>query len=148
MRDQPADMNYFRSPEMAVPLITELLRHEDFENLASYYDLSHSEIPRAHLESGAFFIREQPPEISHPAGFWRYRHPFPPGFEYHSLRASGKAGVYIVSVEISIEQGAESPHQVGRSSFYMIQCARGWQVLPDPVAENAERELPRPDRAE
>jgi hypothetical protein len=148
MRDQSADMNYFASPEKAVPLITTLLRQEDFRALATYYDLSNSNIPRTHLESGAFFIRAQRPEVAHPAELWRYDHPFPPGSEYSGMRPSGKPSVYIISVEISIDQGAESPRQVGRSFFYMIQSVRGWQICPEPVTEGEESDLPRPEVAE
>jgi hypothetical protein len=144
MHDQPVEASYFASPEAAVPLITALLRQEDFKSLAAYYDLSNSEIPRACLESGSFFIREKRPEVAHPAGFWRHKHPFSPGFEYAGMRASGQPQVQVITVEISIDQGEGSPSQVGRSSFYMIQSAPGWQVLPEPVAEADDRGLPQP----
>lgn len=148
MHDQLAETNFFPSPEEAVPRISALLRQEDFKTLATYYDLSDSNLPPAQLESGAFFIRDERPEVAHPAGFWRYKHPFAPGFEYRGMRASSRAHVFVISVEISIDQGAGSPSQVGRSSFYMIQSGKGWQLLPDPVAENEERDLPLPERAD
>ena len=136
-------MHYFPSPEAAVPLITEMLRQQDFANLASYYDLSGSDIPRERLDSGAFFLREDPPEAAHPGGFWRYEHPFAPGFEYRGMRASEKPNVFVIEVEISIEQGAGAPDQVGRSVFAMIQSAQGWQILPDRVDEMVEPDVPR-----
>jgi len=133
---------YFSTPEEAVPKITELLRNEDFVTLAKCYDLSNSDIPLSDLESGDFFIRTVRPEMSHPAGFWRYKHPFSPGFEYSSTRPSTRESVYIVEVRIVIDQGVDSPEQEGFSLFYMIKSVRGWQVLPEQVADNGEPELP------
>ena len=88
-QDQTADVNYFSSPEDAVMRVTAFLRQGDFKTLATYYDLSKSEISRPHLESGSFFIQGQPPEVAHPAGFWRYKHPFPLGFEYRGKHPAG-----------------------------------------------------------
>jgi hypothetical protein len=143
-QDQTSGMKYFPSPKEAVPVITELLRQEDFKTLAKYYDLSNSDISPADLESGDFFIEEKRPEVAHPAGFWRYKHPFPPGFKYSGMRPGVRERVHVISVKISIDQGAESPNQVGYSFFYMIESARGWQILPDRVAEDKTPELSSP----
>ena len=134
---------YFSSPADAVPIITELLKKNNFKTLAGYYNLSNSEIKLSQLESGDFFIRKKRPEISHPAGFWRYKHPFAPGFKYKSVRATAKEAVFIVEVSISIEQGFDSPMQTGLSFFYMIKSDRGWQILPDRVVEDKQHpEIP------
>ncbi len=126
---------YFSSPAEAVQMITELLKNQNFKTLARYYDLSNSEIKRSELESGDFFIRKKRPEIAHPAGFWRHKHPFAPGFTFNNVKATAKDAVYIVEVSISIDQGADSPKQIGLSYFYMIRSDKGWKVLPDQVSE-------------
>ncbi len=132
-RNPPSGEAYFTSPEEAVVRITEMLRQEDFGTLAGYYDLSDSNVPLEDLESGAFFIRTDRPEVAHPAGFWRYRHPFPPGFTYSGMRSTAREGVFIIRVDTSIDQGADAPQQVGYSRFHMIKSANGWQILPDPA---------------
>lgn len=141
MHEQSSDKRYFESPKEAVPKIAELLQHEDFKTLAKYYDLSNSDIELAQLQSGEFFIRAERPELSHPAKFWRYKHPFAPGFEYASMRPSGKESVYVVTVRVSIDQGEDSPMQEGYSLFYMIQSDEGWQLLPDHVVEDSGPEI-------
>ena len=133
---------FFSSPEEGVERISDFLRVEDFKTLASYYDLTGSGIGRAYLESGEFFIRQQRPELAHPAELWRYKHPFAPGFEYCGKSSGADEGVFVVRVCISIDQGADSPTQEGYSSFLMIQSDRGWQVLPQPVDENNPPEMP------
>ncbi len=142
MHEHASGEAYFSSPQGAVPRIAELLRQEDFKTLAKYYDLSGSDIPLSDLESGDFFIRTERPEVAHPAGFWRYKHPFSPGFNFSSIRSTAREGVYVIRVEVSIDQGMDSPAQEGYSLFYMIKSARGWQVLPDHVVEDSEPEIP------
>ena len=128
-----SEMYYFASPEEAIPIISGLLGKKDFKTLARYYDLSKSEIKLSELESGDFFIRKERPEIAHPAGFWRYKHPFAPGFKFYSVQATAKDSIYIVEVSISIDQGPDFPEQTGLSYFYMIESEKGWQILPDQV---------------
>ena len=136
IQERASGAMYFHSPEEAVPVIAELLRQEEFKTLAQHYDLSRSDIPRSDLESGDFFIRKRRPEAAHPAGFWRYKHPFPPGFKYSGMRPSTVGeGIHLVTVTISIDQGAASPSQEGRFLFFMIESERGWQLLPDGVED-------------
>jgi len=130
---------YFSSPAEAVPIISDLLERENFKILARYYDLSNSEINVSELESGDFFIRKDRPEIAHPAGFWRYKHPFPPGFKFKSLQATAQKSIYLVEVSISIDQGPDSPEQTGLSYFYMIKSDKGWKILPDQVTDNGHQ---------
>ncbi len=142
MNNDTNDHTYFPSPEEAIPIIADLLIKKDFNTLAKYYDLAHSEIKLADLKSGDFFIRKERPEIAHPAEFWRYKHPFSPGFTYSSLTAGPRENVYLIRVEIVIDQGAASPSQEGYDSFYMISSAKGWQILPDVVDEDKNTEQP------
>jgi len=127
---------YFSSPETAVSIITNLLRKDDFKTLASYYDLSSSMVKRTSLETGEFFIRTEAPEIGHPGGFWRYKHPFVPGFSYYSSQSTNRENVFLIKVMIEIDQGDEFPTQVGFSDFYMIKSNKGWQVLPISVNDD------------
>ena len=127
---------YFSSPAEAIQIISKLLEKNNFRTLAKYYDISNSEIKLSELESGDFFIRKDRPEITHPAELWRYKHPFAPGFKFKSVLATTKDAIYIVEVSISIDQGSDSPKQIGLSYFYMIKSDKGWKILPDPVDED------------
>jgi len=130
-------MAYFKSPGQAVDSIRAMLRAESWDKLSRYYDLSGTDIDRAMLISGDFFIRKKRPEVAHPAGFWKYKHPFSPAFEYARISSGPEKNVYIIHLEIEIDQGSDSPAQVGLDSFYMIQSDKGWQVLPGQVEEAA-----------
>lgn len=122
---------FFETPEQAVDSIRGMLRSENWASLARYYDLSGSGIDRDTLDSGEFFIRTERPEVSHPAGFWRYKHPFPPSFEYAFTTPADEAGIFVVRVSISIDQGAGSPAQEGWQDFLMRESGKGFQILPD-----------------
>jgi len=132
-QEETSGQVYFSSPQEAVPKIAEMLRQSDFTTLAKYYDLTGSDIPPADLECGDFFIRKERPEVAHPAGFWRYKHPFPPGFKYSGMQSGVRDNVHVIRVTTSIDQGSGIPDQVGYSLFYMIQSVQGWQGLPDRV---------------
>jgi len=135
-KQDSSESNYFSSPAEAIPIITELLKNEDFKVLAQYYDLSNSEIELSELESGDFFIHKDRPEFTHPGGFWRYKHPFAPGFTFSRVEAAAKDAVYVVEVSISIDQGSGSPNQIGLDYFYMVKSKKGWRILPDQVTED------------
>jgi len=137
--NNPQDVSktyFFSSPAEATQIITKLLKKKHFKILAKYYDLSNSEIKLSELESGDFFIRKERPELAHPAGFWRYKHPFAPGFTFNRVQATVKDAVYRIEVSISIDQGSGSPKQIGLSHFYMVKSDKGWKVLPDQVSED------------
>ncbi len=127
---------YFSSPERAVEQARALLTNHDWETLGSYYDLSDSSIASGALTSGAFFYRTQRPEVAHPAGFWRYKHPFAPEFSYmgHHLLTNNVAKVTMM---VEIDQGGEM--QVGYQEFLMRKTEQGYQFLPerDPAKYNA-----------
>ena len=125
--DDPA---YFESPRQAVEAITVMLRAKDWPALARYYDLEGSGVERAQLVSGEFFYRTKRPEVAHPA-FWRYKHPFSPGFHYAWSAPAGEPGIVTVALEVEIDQGAGSPVQRGLAEFRMRESERGYQVLPD-----------------
>lgn len=125
------DAAYFESPRQAVEAIREMQGQEDWASLARYYDLEGSGIDREALVSGKFFVRSARPQVSHPGGFWRYKHPFAPSFEYASTCSAREAGVVIVRVDICIDQGSGSPVQRGWSEFSMRKSEKGFQVLPN-----------------
>lgn len=122
--------SYFTSPEEGVGQIKAMLLQEDWPRLAGYYDLSGTEIDRSTLTAGMFFIETERPDVAHPAGFWRFKHPFPPSFDYVEEEATDDPTVSLVRVGIEIEQGEGSPPQRGFMEFLMKQSDRGWQVLP------------------
>jgi len=121
---------YFESPQSAVTETTKLLKAKDWKTLTRYYDLEGSDTSRADLESGAFFYTDEHPEAAHPAGFWHYKHPFPPGFEYLESRDLQPVGLVEVIVSIEIDQGAGSPPQRGLKAFLMRRGTKGYQLLP------------------
>ena len=121
---------HFKTPEVAVNQIADMLRKEDFKTLAMYYDLSGTGIDRATLASGAFFIETERPEGAHPGGFWKYKQPFAPGFGYAGHRKTKTEGVYLVDVSIRIDQGEGQPPQIGYDEFPLRETAKGWAVLP------------------
>ena len=122
------ESRYFTSPEQAVIVITELLRREDWSALSRYYDLSDSKVDRQELESGRFFIRAEKPEGAHPAGFWRYKHPFAPGFKFDRVKATADPSVIVVAVSVEIDQGG-GVKQRGLSEFKMRNSQKGYQIL-------------------
>lgn len=120
---------YFSGVEAAVEEISVMLREKDWPRLAAYYDLAGTPIDRATLLSGEFFYTDEEPPAAHPAGFWHYKHPFPLGFKYASLRDLEEPGVIEVTVEVEIDQGG-GMIQRGRQAFLMRKTDKGYQVLP------------------
>ncbi len=120
---------YFPSPAEAVERITVMLEEKNWVELAHYYDLSDSPEERATLTSGEFFYTDQEPAMAHPAGFWHYRHPFAPGFPFHSRRDLEAPDVIEVTVMVEIDQGGGMV-QRGTERFLMRQTDNGYQVMP------------------
>jgi len=134
---------YFASPREAVKIISELLIKEDWKTLSRYYYLEGSNVDVEELESGRFFIRTKPPEVCHPGGFWVYKHPFDPSFEYLGHEEI-RDNIIIVTVHIRIDEGM-GMFQEGRKFFAMKKTPKGLQVLPRIVdSEEAFGTLPEP----
>jgi len=125
MAQEPA---YFSDPESAVAETARLLRAKAWAELARYYDLSGTDVAPDTLTSGAFFVRDKPPAVGHPAGFGRYRQPFAPGFSYLSHAGAGDDEV-VVTVHVEIDQGGGMV-QRGLDTFRLRRSARGYQLLP------------------
>ena len=121
---------YFPSPAVAVEQITVMLEEKNWGELAKYYDLTDSPVARSELISGEFFYTEEKPEAAHPAGFWKYKHPFAPTFKFKSIRELEETGVIEVTVEVEIDQGG-GMIQRGLQTFLMRKSDRGYQVLPN-----------------
>lgn len=138
-------VGYFTSPRDAVPRISDMLRNEQWPQLAAYYDLTDAQVERRDLAGGGFFLRpasearELPPPENELA---RYRHPFHPSHEYRRTLETDDPDVYVVEVMLEIEQGAGMPPRRSIDYFKMRQSPDGWQVLPDPVAPNEQRGEP------
>ena len=122
---------FFTTPKDAVGEITVMLRAKDWPRLARYYDLTGTAIERKGLVSGEFFYRDRRPAAGHPAGFWRYKHPFAPGFTFHHQEQTAVPNVVEVVLTVEIDQGGGMV-QRGLSRFRMVRHPRGWQVLPPP----------------
>lgn len=120
---------YFASPEECVTRTTELLKTRNWRELARYYDLSGSGISRGDLESGAFFLRTDPPENAHPAGLWKFREPFAPGYAFISAEPFARTDVINVTVGIAIDEGGGLT-QRGRTGFQLKKSSAGYQLLP------------------
>lgn len=127
---QPASALYFGSPQEAVERVTELLRREDWPTLARYYALSGTNIARARLTSGEYFLRKERPPSHHPGLPWKYKHPFTPGFKFERAEDAAAKDVVRVTVGLSIDQGA-GPPQRGFETFFLRRADQGFQVLPD-----------------
>ena len=125
------EIKYFASPREAVEIISELLIKKDWKALSRYYYLEGSNIDIDELESGRFFIRTRAPEVSHPGGFWVYRHPFHPHFKYLNHKETDDKNI-IVTVYIKIDEGM-GMFQEGRQDFAMKRTSEGLQLLPGTV---------------
>lgn len=141
--DRPFEVGdpcYLPSPEEAVPILEALVADWDFVTLARYYDLSRLDglgesgvlVDSWPEPDASWFTDEHAPHVAiQPDPVVRFRHPFPPTFEYvdHSVDRD----VATVVVEGSWETGFEGEVQAGRWAFELIRHDEGWQVLPDPV---------------
>ena len=118
---------YFSNPHESVQMSSKFLIDENWEALANYYSLDgvDKDIIDS-LKDGSYFINEYSPEIAHPGGFWKYRHPFPPEFKYVSHIGSGDT----IKVELSIEidQG-NGMIQEGKTFFYLKKSRKGYQHI-------------------
>ena len=120
--------NYFESPEKAVDLITLMLQNESWETLTSYYDLTNSFVPVSEFLSGNFFVPTEEPEVRHPGGFWKYKHPFSPGFSFNY--ASTHENVVTVYLSIEIDEGGGKV-QRGIDSFKLVfYPGKGYKIMP------------------
>ena len=122
---------FFESPKEAVESLRKLVVAENWKELARHYDLSGTDFSLEELHSGAFFVRTERPEISHPGEFWRIRRPFHPAFSYLMALPTDDPDIVTIRVGISIDQGSGSPMQEGWTEFRMRKSGRGFQMLPD-----------------
>ena len=121
---------YFDSTASAVEQIAIMLEGKNWPELAHYYDLTNTSINRETLVSGEFFYTDEEPAAAHPAGFWHYKHPFPPAFKFHSYRQIEEPGLIEVTVMVEIDQGG-GMIQRGVQTFLMRKTEKGHQVIPD-----------------
>jgi len=92
--------------------------------------ITNASIDRETLVSGEFFYTDEEPAAAHPAGFWHYKHPFPPAFKFHSYREIEEPGLIEVTVMVEIDQGG-GMIQRGVQTFLMRKTEKGYQVIPD-----------------
>lgn len=119
---------YFSSPRESVKIASKLLTEENWEKLSNYYFLGNADTGILDsLKNGSYFIRNKRPEVAHPGGFWRYKKPFPPGFNYLS-HSEFKKDTIKVNVTLEIDQGNGMVQQ-GIASFYLIKSGKGYQLI-------------------
>ena len=124
--------NYFESPKKAVEQITEMLKNENWEKLFTYYDRYGSNIQPKEFLSGRFFIRAKAPEVAHPGGFWKYKHPFAPGFTFDYTTTD--ENIVTVNLSIEIDQG-NGRVQRGTDTFKLRNHPdKGYKIIP-PIGE-------------
>lgn len=121
---------YFANPASAVDRIKVMLKEKDWVALAKYYDLSDSPVEREDLVSGKFFYTDEKPEAAHSAGFWKYKHPFDPAFDFQSVRELDETGIVEVIMVIKIDQGGGLTQQ-GQQVFYMRRSESGYRIIPE-----------------
>lgn len=124
---------FFPGPEESVEIITGLLLSEDWRTLSGYYIIDGNQELLDSLLSGDYFIRREMPEVTHPGGFWKYRHPFSPGFKYHSHEQVADDLVK-VNLIIEIDQG-DGMIQVGKSSYLLKRFLEGYKIMPGVLPE-------------
>lgn len=123
------DACYFKSAEEAVAVINRLLKNEDWATLGCYYDLTGTSIDRSMVQSRAFYIRDDRPSVAHPAGFWKYKQPFPLGFTYKGRRPTADTSIIQVDVNIDVAEGGGMV-QRAFDSFQLRASKGGFQLLP------------------
>jgi hypothetical protein len=126
--DLMAQKLYFSGPRESVSLTSKLLTEENWEQLSYFYYLENAdEEVIDSLKNGSYFIRTKRPEVAHPGGFWKYKNPFPPGFNYLS-HSEVATDTIKVEVTIEIDQG-NGRIQQGLDSFYLKKSKKGYQLI-------------------
>lgn len=113
--DRPA-VRYFASPQEAVEIGSWLLTHEDFPQLASYYDLRGSDITREQLESGSLFTGST-------------TQPFPPLLRFDHVEDTATKDVK--KVVVVLHGGPEDQAVPRQDEFYLRKSKLGYQLLPE-----------------
>jgi len=125
---QPGQFDrYFPTPSAAVNTTADLLKSENWSELATYYDLSDSVFDRQDLTKENFFI-ESGIEEALSEELEAYKQPFAPGFRFQSARSLGNDVIEVtVITEIAGEDGAM---RQGLDTFLLKAHPEGYQLLP------------------
>ena len=111
-----AAVRYFASPQEAVETSSWLVRNEDWKQLASYYDLTGSNITREQLESGSLFTGST-------------TQPFPPLLRFDHVEDTATKNVKKVVVVLP---GEPTDQTTPRSDeFYLRKSKLGYRLLPE-----------------
>lgn len=117
--DRPA-VRHFASPQEAVETSSWLVRNEDWKQLASYYDLSGTDVTREQLESGRLFAAGDRPGGA--------AQPFPPLMRFDHVEDTARKDVKKVVV-VRGEPADEATPQ--NADFYLRKSKLGYQLLPE-----------------
>lgn len=132
--------HYFESPTYAVIVVNQLLEKRAWSTLAKYYHLDASGPKLEELTSGRFFYTTESSGPQDPMGFWKYRHPFPPGFAYDSHEELNNDILKVhVAIDVLDEPLPGAPPDTPavmrtvRAFHLHYTAGRGFKLLPDQV---------------
>ncbi len=120
-------MKYFNNPKEAVATIKLLLKSENWNTLAEYYNIENTSLTFEIISKKDFFIRDIPSEVHHPSEQITYLRPFDPSYNYE--RCEEVNGRITVWVSKKIDQG-DGNIQVGLATFELIRSEKGLQLIP------------------
>jgi len=120
---------YFNDIRDAIELCTYLLLDEEWEKLASYYDLTNTTLTYNDIANRDFFMTDiKPFDTPLPANYWKYKHPFPPGYRYlFSEPLDSEITKIWLTNKFEIGDGLVKD---GRFWFLMRYKLDGYQIVP------------------
>ena len=119
---------YFPTPSAAVKTTADLLKTENWSELATYYDLTGTVLDRTDLTKEGFFIETDAIEEALSEELEAYKQPFSPGFEFQSARSLGNDIIEVTVITEII--GDDDTVQQGLDTFLLKAHPEGYQLLP------------------
>ena len=120
-------VRYFVSPQDAVETTSWLLKQKDWEQLASYYDVSEGSLTRQQLASGEPFTRQGEADAEGQPTVM-YVQPFPPEYRFVKVEDTANSKIKRVIVAgVAVEGQTERP----TDEFLLRRSSVGYQLLPE-----------------
>lgn len=120
---------YFDDPRTAVEVSTYLLLDENWAEIACYYYLKDTDLTYDDINCSNFFMQNKKPKNNPlPALYWKYKHPFPPGYRYLFTEPID-VDIMRIWLTNKFEVG-EGVRREGRHSFLMKYTINGYQFIP------------------
>lgn len=135
-------LSYFKTPQSAVLMISQLLDEGNWNKLSQFYEQGQGAPVYGSLLDGTYY-RVQSVDRSQ-------IRPFPPEFVWHETRHSEIEDVYIVIVgrELMPETSKEgTSEEKNLKVLYLKRYPRGYRILPEPreTPDPLERNTPLSD---